>query len=43
MAYSFLIAEEPDIIDESLSKKIVLCSPTNLYAMLSVVRQASEY
>ncbi|MFU2158835.1 DNA recombination protein RmuC [Caldisericum sp. AR60] len=42
-AYSFLIAEEPDIIDESLSKKIVLCSPTNLYAMLSVVRQASEY
>ncbi|MGC9125492.1 MAG: DNA recombination protein RmuC, partial [Caldisericaceae bacterium] len=41
--YSFLIAEEPNIIDDSLGSKIVLCSPTNLYAMLSVVRQASEY
>ncbi len=41
--YSFLLAEEPNIIDDALSNKIVLCSPNNLYAMLSVVRQASEY
>jgi len=41
--YSFLIGEEPNIIDDSLNNKIVLCSPSNLYAMLSVVRQASKY
>jgi len=41
--YSFLLSEEPDIIDEALKKGIVLCSPNNLYAMLSVVRQATEY
>lgn len=41
--YSFLLAEEPNIIDEALGKGIVLCSPNNLYAMLSVVRQATEY
>ena len=28
---------------DALSNKIVLCSPNNLYAMLSVVRQASKY
>jgi DNA recombination protein RmuC len=42
-AYSFLLTEEPDIIDKALNSKIVLCSPINLYATLSVVRQASEY
>ncbi len=41
--YSFLLSEEPNIIDEALGKQIVLCSPNNLYAMLSVVRQATEY
>jgi DNA recombination protein RmuC len=41
--YSFLLAEEPNIIDDALGNKIVLCSPNNLYAMLSVVRQASKY
>jgi len=41
--YSFLLAEKPDIIDEALKKKIVLSCPTNLYAMLSIVRQAAEY
>jgi DNA recombination protein RmuC len=41
--YSFLLAEKPNIIDEALKKKIVLSCPTNLYAMLSIVRQAAEY
>ena len=41
--YSFLLNEEPGIIDEALKNKIVLCSPINLYATLSIVRQASEY
>ncbi len=38
-----LIQEEiPEIMDESLKQKVVLCSPFTLYAMLSVVRQAFE-
>lgn len=41
--YSFLLSEEANIIDEALSNKMVLCSPNNLYATLSVVRQATEY
>jgi len=41
--YSFLLAEEPGIIDEAVHNKIVLCSPITLYATLSVVRQASRY
>ncbi len=41
--YSFLLAEEPNIIDDALNSKIVLSSPNNLYAILSVVRQATEY
>ena len=41
--YAFLLSEEPGIIDEALSKQIVLTSPTTLYALLSVVRKATEY
>lgn len=38
-----LIQEEiPEIMDQSLKQKVVLCSPFTLYAMLSVVRQAFE-
>ncbi|BAL80651.1 DNA recombination protein RmuC [Caldisericum exile] len=41
--YAFLLSEEPGIIDEALSKQIVLTSPTTLYALLSVLRKATEY
>jgi DNA recombination protein RmuC len=41
--YAFLLSEEPSIIDEALSKQIVLTSPTTLYPLLSVVRKATEY
>jgi len=41
--YAFLLSEEPGIIDEALSRQIVLTSPTTLYALLSVVRKATEY
>ncbi len=38
-----LIQEEiPELMDEALRQKVVLCSPFTLYAMLSVVRQAFE-
>ena len=32
--------EDKDLIDFSLSKKVLLCSPITLYAILSLIRQA---
>ena len=38
--YAFLNQEDHDLIDFSLQKKILLCSPVTLYAILSLIRQA---
>ena len=38
--YSFLNQEDVKLIDFSLEKKIILCSPITLYAILSLIRQA---
>ena len=38
--YSFLNQEDSDLIDFSLKRKILLCSPITLYAFLSLIRQA---
>ena len=38
--YAFLNQEDHALIDFSLDKKIVLCSPLTLYAYLSLIRQA---
>lgn len=40
--YSFLNSEDPQLLDFSLSKKIVLCSPITLYAVLSLIRQSVD-
>ncbi len=40
--YSFLNKEEPDLITFSLERRIVLCSPITLYAVLSLVRQSVD-
>ena len=38
--YSFINEEDISLIDFSLEKKIILCSPITLYAVLSLIRQA---
>ena len=38
--YAFLNQEDHELIDFSLGKKILLCSPITLYAILSLIRQA---
>ena len=38
--YAFLNQEDHDLIDFSVGKKILLCSPVTLYAILSLIRQA---
>lgn len=40
--FGFINESDITIIDEALKQKVVLCSPFTLYAVLAVIRQASE-
>ena len=40
--YASIYELNSSIIDEALARKIVLCSPLTLYAVLAVIRQAAE-
>lgn len=40
--YSFINESDTTIMDEALKKKVVLCSPFTLYAVLAVIRQGIE-
>ena len=40
--YAFIHEHDPGLIDEALRRKVVLCSPLTLYAVLSVVRRAAD-
>ena len=40
--FSLVLGARPDVMDESLTRKVVLAGPMTLYAMLAVIRQAAE-
>lgn len=40
--YAFIMDSDPKIIDEALKQKVILCSPTTLYAILAIIRQAVD-
>ena len=40
--YGFINQEDTDLIDFALKKKVLLCSPLTLYAMLSLIYQATR-
>jgi DNA recombination protein RmuC len=40
--YSFINEADITLMDEALKKKVVLCSPVTLYAILAVIRQGIE-
>jgi DNA recombination protein RmuC len=40
--YGFIHENDPQLLDEALQSKVVLCSPLTLFAILAVIRQASE-
>ncbi len=40
--YGFLHEHDPKLIDFALGHKVVLCSPTTLFAVLAVIRQAMD-
>ena len=41
--FSFLHEQDRAIIDEAQAQKIVLCSPSSLFAVLAVIRQAVDH
>jgi len=40
--YSFIHQHDPALMDDALRTRVVPCSPLSLYAVISVIRQASE-
>ena len=40
--YAYVHEHDPGLLDEALRRKVVLCSPLTLYAVLAVVRQAAD-
>jgi DNA recombination protein RmuC len=40
--YGFINQEDTQLIDYALGKKVLLCSPLTLYAMLSLIYQATR-
>jgi len=40
--YAFINEHDRELLDEALRKKVILCSPITLYAVLAIIRQAME-
>ncbi len=40
--FAFVHEHDPELIDVALGRKVVLCSPTTLFAVLAVIRQAVD-
>ncbi len=40
--YGFIHENDPELLDLALANKVVLCSPLTLFAILAVIRQASD-
>ncbi|MEX0953528.1 MAG: DNA recombination protein RmuC [Nitriliruptoraceae bacterium] len=40
--YDFLQEHDPSLFDDALSRRVVICAPTTLFAVLAIVRQATE-
>ena len=40
--YGFIHGHDPQLADEALARKVVLCSPFTLFAVLGVIRQAAD-
>ena len=40
--YHYILQEGPEVVEEALRNKVVLCSPISLFAILSVIRHALD-
>jgi len=41
--YSFIHESDPQLLDRALTQRVVLCSPSTLFAVLAVVRQSTRH
>ena len=40
--YAFINQNDPDLMDEALKNKVILCSPFTLFAILAIIRQSLD-
>jgi DNA recombination protein RmuC len=40
--YAFINQTAPELLDEALKRKVILCSPFTLFAILAIIRQAMD-
>lgn len=40
--FGFLLQHDPDLVDYAVEQRVVICSPSTLFAALSIIRQAAE-
>lgn len=40
--YAFVHEHDPQLLDDALARKVVLCSPSTLFAVLAVIREAVD-
>jgi DNA recombination protein RmuC len=40
--YAFINQNDPDLMDEALKSKVILCSPFTLFAILAIIRQSLD-
>lgn len=40
--FGFVHEHDPELVDFALSRKVVLCSPTSLFAVLAIIRQSVD-
>jgi DNA recombination protein RmuC len=40
--YAFINENDPDLMDEALKAKVILCSPFTLFAILAIIRQSLD-
>jgi DNA recombination protein RmuC len=40
--YAFINQNDPDLLDEALKNKVILCSPFTLFAILAIIRQSLD-
>jgi DNA recombination protein RmuC len=41
--YAFIHESDPQLLDRALAQRVVLCSPSTLFAVLAVVRQSTRH
>lgn len=42
LIYTTIFQEAPEVLDDALKMRVIICSPTTLYAVLSIIRQAVD-